>query len=82
MESRRDSVQKETHAVSATTTVIVERRHNRPLLFQGRRLKMTEGDFRKESPPDAAVLLEGEIKNRADTTLKETGRIRRVTIGT
>ena len=41
----KDSVQKETPAVCATETICVERQHQRPLLFQGRRHKMTEEDL-------------------------------------
>ena len=47
---QKDSVQKETLAVSTTTTVNVERKHNRPVL-QGRRHKNEEEYLRKESPP-------------------------------
>ena len=66
-------------AASASITVCVERKHNRPLLLQGRRHKMTEGNFQKGTLPEAAVLLEGDVKKRA--TLKETVRIRHVIIG-
>ena len=57
-------------AASATTTASVDRKYNRPLLLQGRRHKMTE----------EVVLLEVDIKKRADVTSKETVRIRRVII--
>ena len=62
---QKNSVQKETLAVSDTTTVGVERRHNRPLLLQGRRHKMTEEDLRKERRPEEAVPLERKVKDRA-----------------
>ena len=38
---RKDSVQKETLAVSATMKVNVDKQRNRPLLLQNRRLKAT-----------------------------------------
>ena len=78
---QEDSVQKEMLAVSATTMVSVERKRNRPLLRQGRRNQMTEKDLRKEMLPEAVVLQDRNIKKRADFTLKETARIRRVIIG-
>ena len=69
VESKR-TVQKEMLAVSATTTVSVERKYQRPLLLQDRSHKMTEEDLRKEVPPEAAVHQEGDIKNRAKKYLK------------
>ena len=78
---QKDSAQKDTLAVSASTTRSVERKHNRLVLLQGRRLKITEEYLRKESPPEAVVIQEGEIKKCADTPLKETFRIRRVISG-
>ena len=51
MESKRDSDQKEMLAVSLTTTVSMERKHNRPLRPQGGRHKMTEEDPSKGSAP-------------------------------
>ena len=68
-------------AASATTAVSVERKHNRPLLHLGRRHKMTEENFRKESLSETVVFQEGNIKERADITSQETVRIRRVIIG-
>ena len=68
---QQDSVQKETLAASATATESVERKHNRPLLFQGRRHTMTEENLLKESLPEAVVPQEGEIKKCADVTLQE-----------
>ena len=56
---------KEMLAVSATTTVSVERKHNQA------RHTMTEDDLRKEVPPEAVVLQEGNIKERAEITSKE-----------
>ena len=53
MESRSNSVLSEMLAVSATTTVGVEKQHNRLLLLQNRRQKMTEENYRKESLPEA-----------------------------
>ena len=64
------TVQKEMLAVSATTTVSVERKHHRPLLLQDRSHKMTEEDLRMEVPPEAAVHQEGDVKNRAKNTSK------------
>ena len=78
---QEDSGQKEMLAASATTSLSVERKHNRPLLLQGRRHKMTEENFRKGSLPQAVVFLEGAIKKRAHITSMETCRIRHVTIG-
>ena len=78
---KRDSVQKEMLAVSATTTTGVRRGHNRPLLLQDRRHKMTEEDLRKEVPPEAVVLEEGKIEKVQKITSKETAQIRRVPIG-
>ena len=45
------------------------------------RHQMTEEDLRKEVHPESVVLQEGSIKQRAETTLKEAVRIRRVIIG-
>ena len=46
---QKDSVQEETHVVSATEIINVDSRHKRPLLLQDRRHKMTEEDLRKET---------------------------------
>ena len=54
---------------------------HRPLLLQGRRHKMTEENLRKESLPEALVLHERDIKDRAEITSMETVRIRRVIVG-
>ena len=59
----------------------MERKHNRPLLLQGCRHKMTEEDFRQEVHQEAVVFKEGKIKGRADTTSNEIVRIRHVIIG-
>ena len=48
----KDSVPKEMLAASATTTVSVERRHNRLLLLQDRRHKVSEKVLRKGSLPE------------------------------
>ena len=53
--------------MSATTTVSVDKRHNRPLLFQDRRYKMTEED-RKDKPSEGVVTQQGEVRKRADIT--------------
>ena len=45
---QRFCVRKGMLAVSVTTTVSVERKHNRPLVLQGHRHKMTEEGLRKE----------------------------------
>ena len=65
-------------AVSSTTTVGVDRKHDRLLLLQDRKHKMTEENLGKEEPSEAVV---GKIKKLADITLKETVRIRRVILG-
>ena len=50
---QKDSVQKEMLAASATTTVSVERKHNRPLLLQNRRLKNDwKGSLKRQSLRD------------------------------
>ena len=68
-------------AASATTTVSLERKHNRPVLLQDRRHKMTEEDLRKEIPLEAVRLQEGDVKRRAEVTSNETVRIRHVIVG-
>ena len=55
VECKKNSVQKKMLAVSATMTVGVERKHNRPLLLRDRRHKMTEEDLRKVVPPEVFV---------------------------
>ena len=67
-------------ALSATTTASVERTCNRPLLLQDRRHKMTEEDLRKEVRQEAVVLQEGDVKEGAEITLKETVQVHRVMI--
>ena len=52
-----DSVQEETHAVPATG-IVVDNKHNRPLLLQRRRHRLTEEDFRKVLAPGDKVLLD------------------------
>ena len=74
MESKKDSVQKEIFAASAMTTVSVERKHDRPLLLEDRRRKMTETVLEKGSLPEAVVFHEGKTQKWADITLKETVR--------
>ena len=64
---QKDSVQEETHVVSA---INVNSRHKRPLLLQDRRHKMTEEDLRKETPPGEVVHPERKVKDRARITLK------------
>ena len=59
---QKDSVQKEMLAVSATVRTSVEKGHNRPLLPRNRRLKVTGKILWKGKLPDAAVLLERDIK--------------------
>ena len=81
MESKRTVFKKDMLAASATTTASVQQQHNRALLLQGRRHKMTEEALRKGSLPEAPVLLEGKIKKRADMNFKETVRIRRMIVG-
>ena len=65
---QKDSVQKEMLAASVSTTVSVERKHNRPLLLQDCRHKMLEKALPKVNLPEAAVLLERDTKKRADIT--------------
>ena len=81
VESKKDSVQKETPAVSAMKTVSVKRKHSRPLPLRDRRDKMTEEDLRKEVLLEGAVLLNGKARKRATNSLKESARARRVIIG-
>ena len=59
-EWKAKSFEKETLAVSAATTVGVERKHNRPLLLRNRRHKMTEGR-----------LLKGKTQKREQSFRKE-----------
>ena len=47
-ESKMDSVQEETLAVSVA--IVVDNRHNRPLLLPKRRHRMTEEDLRQTVP--------------------------------
>ena len=61
-------------AASATTTASVERKHSRSLLLQDRRHKMTEENFRKECLPRAVVLVEGDIKKRAESVREEISK--------
>ena len=62
---QKNSVQEETPAVSVTETISGDRQHNRPLLLQDSRRKMTEEDFRKEAPQEEGVHLERKVKDRA-----------------
>ena len=71
-----DRVQGENLAASATERVVDK--HNRPLLLQRRRSRLTEEDLRQEKSPAERVLLERKVKERAKT---EVVRIRRATIG-
>ena len=66
VESKKDSVQMEMLAASATKTASVD---------------MTEEDVREETHPEAAVHHEGNVRNRAEITSKETVRIRCVIVG-
>ena len=75
-----DSVQEETLAVSATG-IVVDNKHNRLLLLQRHRHRLTEEDLRKALAPGEKVLLEGKVKKRPKVTSKEIARIRRVIIG-
>ena len=68
-------------AVSATRTISVETQHNRPVLLQDRRHKMTEEYFRKDKPWGEVVHPERKVKDRARITPKEIGRFRRVIVG-
>ena len=81
MESKKDSVQKETPVVSAMKTVSVKRKHSRPLQLRDRRDKMTEEDLRKEVLLEGTVLLNGKARKRATNSLKESARTRRVIVG-
>ena len=72
-----DSVQEETLAVFATE-VIVDREHDRPLLLQRRRHRLTEESPRKALVPGESVLVEGKVSKRAKITSKELVRIRHV----
>ena len=74
------SVQKEAPVVSATE-VIADKKHNRPLLFQKRRHRLTEQNFQKVLAPGDEVLLEGKARKRANNSSKESAQIRRVIIG-
>ena len=48
---QKDPVQEETHVVSATEIISVESQHSRPILApRSQTQKMTEEDFRKETP--------------------------------
>ena len=60
-----DSVQEETLAVLATV-IIVDNKHNRPLLLQRRRHRLTEEDLRRALAPGEEVLLEGKVRKRAN----------------
>ena len=57
------SVQWETLAVSATE-IIVDNKHNRPLLLQKQRLRLTEEDLRQEKATRKRVLEERKIKKK------------------
>ena len=70
MESKRTVHKGKLLAVSATTTVRVERKHNRPLLLQSRRHKMTEeglptgrGPSRRKNQEPCRHYLEGNCTN-------------------
>ena len=73
------SVQEETLAVSATG-IIVDNQHNRPLILQERRHRLTEEEHRQEKSPGRRVFLERKVKTRAGITSMEVVRIRRVFI--
>ena len=71
-----DSVQEETLAVLATGR-IVDNTHNRPVLLRRRRHRLMEESLRKALTPGEKV----KVRKRAQVTLKEIVRIRRVIIG-
>ena len=61
--------------------VVVDRKHNRPLLLQKRRHRLTEETPRKVWVPGDTLLLEEMGRKRAKKSSKKSARIRRVTIG-
>ena len=75
-----DSVQEESLAVSSTV-IIVDSKHNRPLLLQRHRHGLTEESHRKAVAPGEKVLLEGKLRGRATITSKEFVQVRHVIIG-
>ena len=75
-----DSVQEETLAASATG-VIGDNEHNRHLVLQRRRHRLTEESPRKALAPGENVLLEGKVRQLAKITSKEFLRIRHVILG-
>ena len=77
VESKLDSVQEETLAVSATGA-IVDNKHNRLLLLQRRTHTLTEENPRKVLAPGEKVLLEEKVKTRAKLSSKGIVRIRRM----
>ena len=60
--------------------MIVDNKHNRPLLLQRRRHRLTEEDLREALVPGEKVLLEGKVRKRAKKSSKEIVRIRRVIV--
>ena len=59
----------------------MDKKHNRSLLFQRRRHRLTEEDLRKAVAPGEVAFLERKVKKRAQNTLKDVVRIRHVIVG-
>ena len=73
-----DSVQEETLAVSAAG-IIVDNRHNHPLLLRRRRTQIDGRKYLRQAlAAGEKVLLEGKAKKCVKVTSKEIARIRRV----
>ena len=80
-------VRKETHVVSVMnehleTDAMRNEKGNRPLLHQKRRHRLTERNHLKVEAPEGKVLLEKDVDLRAEISLGESVRSRRVLLGT
>ena len=84
---QKDSVQKETHVVSVTSSHLEtdaggDEENNRPLLPLKRRHRLTGRYPPKVQVAEVKALLGREAENRAKTLLEESVRIRHVICGT
>ena len=70
---QEDSVQEETDVVSVTEIICVDSQHNRPLLLQDRKHKMTEEDLREETHPGASRIVLNMVCVRGECTVYKNG---------
>ena len=78
---QEDSVREEIVAVSGTTKISVQNRHQNPLLPQNHRIKRMVEAYREERVSVAEAHLGSLLDNRAEMTSKASARDHLVIIG-